>query len=641
MTTYKTPGVYIQEIPATGPIAGVGTSTAAFIGPALKGPVGVPTKITSWSAYKNTFGEYITAPRHYMSHAVEGFFKNGGTVAYITRVGTASRAFLDLEDRATDAGMALRVEAKNEGAAGNNITVQVQDAQIVTAAEASRAEAAIATTPVSANNRIHVTDANEAANFRPGDVVTITSTNERLTIDRIRGTEIIVTSNFSGTHSSGTVRIADLTSNQTTFRVQNGSGIEVGSVIRISQDGTGEDHIVDNFVADIVTLRQGLTNTFGMDSGDPPVAVQSFEFSLAIRVPNQADENFERLSMDSRHSRYFNKIVQSAAVTVRLPNLPSVSLPPENRPAILAATNLSGGTADNLNARAASHYTGGIDALNRVDDVNIVCIPDRTDATVQQAMIAHCEHMGDRFAILNAALNAPPFGAGSILEQRAALESQRGYAALYYPWIHISDPQGSNGDMLLVPPTGHIAGVYARSDAQRGVHKAPANELMTGVLKLERQLTNDEQGELNVEGINVLRVFPNQVRPNVWGARTTAPAAQTPWRYVNVRRLMLFIEESIEEGIQWAVFEPNNQALWEKLKRTIGEFLARVWRSGALFGATPEEAYYVKCDEELNPASVRALGQVYVEIGVAPVRPAEFIIVRIGQWEGGAEVSEG
>ena len=269
-------------------------------------------------------------------------------MAYITRVGTATKAFLDLSDQAADADTALRLEAKNEGAAGNNITVQVQDAQIVTAAEAARAEAAIATTPVSANNRIHVTDANEAANFRPGDVVTITATNERLTIDRIRGTEIIVTSNFSGTHTSGSVRIADLTSNQTTFRVQNGSGIEVGSVIRISQDGTGEDHTVDNFVADMVTLRQGLTNTYGMDSGDPPVAVQSFEFSLTIRVPNQPDENFENLSMDSRHSRYFNKIVQSATVTVRLPDLPSISLPPENRPAVLAATNLNGDQAQIL-----------------------------------------------------------------------------------------------------------------------------------------------------------------------------------------------------------------------------------------------------------------------------------------------------
>ena len=140
--------------------------------------------------------------------------------------------------------------------------------------------------------------------------------------------------------------------------------------------------------------------------------------------------------------------------------------------------------------------------------------------------------------------------------------------------------------------------------------------------------------------VNALRVFAGQVRPMVWGARTTAPPAETPWRYVNVRRLFLYVEESIQTGINWAVFEPNDRSLWKKLDRTIREFLTRVWRSGALFGATADQAFYVKIDEELNPASVRALGQVFIEIGMAPVRPAEFVIVRIGIWDGGTDVSE-
>lgn len=633
--TYKAPGVYIEELPATGPIAGVGTSTAAFIGPALKGPIKVPTKITNWSQFKDTFGEYISAPQQYMAYAVEGFFRNGGTVAYVVRVGTATRAFLQLDDRGS--GKALRVEAKEEGTAGNSITVQVQDAQIVTAAEAARAEA---TVDNAANNKITVTSAADTANFRPGDTVTIQGTTERATIARIRGSDIFLESNLTGTYTSGTLRIADLIANQRDFRVKNGTGLEAGSVIQISQGTTKENKVIGRVAADFVTLSQGLTNTYTMTSGDAAVAIQSFEFTLTIRAPNRPDENFEKLSMDSRHSRYFGKMVDSNSVTVRLPDVPSVAVPPDNRPAVLAATNLTGGAADDLSAISGSHYEDGIDALTRVDDVNMLCIPDRTDATVQQAMIAHCETMGDRFAILDAWRNAPPFGAGSVLQQRADLESQRGYAALYYPWLHIADPHAGNGQTILIPPSGHMAGIYARSDTQRGVHKAPANEMITGALKLERQLTEAELGELNIEGVNVIRAFPNRARPTVWGARTTAPATEAPWRYVNVRRLLLYIEESIEEGIRWAVFEPNDLALWEKLKRTISEFLTRVWRDGGLFGAIPEQAFYVKCDEELNPPSVRGLGQVIVEIGVAPVRPAEFVVIRIGQWEGGSEVTE-
>ncbi len=635
MATYKTPAVYIEEQPATGPITGVGTSTAAFVGPALSGPIAVPTKITNWSQFKQNFGSYINAPRRYMAYAVEGFFRNGGTVAYIVRVGTAARAFIELNDRGS--GKALRIEAKEDGTAGNLLTVEVQDAQIVTTATAARAEA---TVDDAANNKITVTSAIDASTFRPGDEVTIQGTTERVTIDRIRDADVFLVSNLAGSHSSGTLRIADLVPGQKTFRVSNGNGLEAGSVIQIDQSGTNEDRVVDAFTANFITLNLGLTNTYTMQVSDADVGIESYEFTLIVAGPSQPDETFEELSMDSRHSHYFAKTFDSVSTTARLPDVPSLEVPPDNRPAVIVATSLAGGLADDLSVIGASHYSTGIEALTRVDDVNILCIPDRQDATVQQEMITHCELMGDRFAVLDSARNAPPFGLGSVIEQRASLESQRGYAALYYPWISISDPQSGNGDLLMIPPSGNVAGIYARSDTQRGVHKAPANEMINGALKLERQLTDSEHGELNIEGINVLRVFPGRARPMVWGARTTAPAAEAPWRYVNVRRLLLYIEESIEEGIRWAVFEPNDLALWEKLKRTIGEFLTRVWRDGGLFGATAEQAFYVKCDEELNPAPVRALGQVIVEIGVAPVRPAEFVIIRIGQWEGGSEVTE-
>jgi uncharacterized protein len=282
-----------------------------------------------------------------------------------------------------------------------------------------------------------------------------------------------------------------------------------------------------------------------------------------------------------------------------------------------------------------------LDRLTRVPDVALVAVPGLVDAAAQATVITHCETMGDRFAILDGALDQQPLkNDGPLQTQRAGLLSHNGFAALYWPWMVIADPTAPAGSTatLTKPPSGHLAGVFARSDGQRGVHKAPANEALRGALDLTYRLNDTEQGALNHGGINALRMFPGQP-PLVWGARTLSDG--TPWRYVNVRRLFSYVEDSILTGVRWAVFQPNNFALWKGLERSITEFLTRVWQSGALFGRTPKEAFYVKIDEELNPSSVRALGQVIVEIGMAPVRPAEYVIVRIGIWDGGARVQEG
>lgn len=292
-------------------------------------------------------------------------------------------------------------------------------------------------------------------------------------------------------------------------------------------------------------------------------------------------------------------------------------------------------------------YTEALEALTRVDDVNLVCIPGQSDVAIQQAVLKHCTDMNDRFAILDGPdlgqTAKPSDKAGPLMKLRAGVVSPNGYAALYYPWIKISDPEtpadptDPNKRLLAVPPCGHLAGIYARSDNQRGVHKAPANEIVRGALDLNFLLNDTEQGQLNEGGINALRVFPGGP-PMVWGARTTSDG--TPWRYINVRRLFMYVEESIQEGIRWAVFEPNDLTLWKKLERTITEFLTRVWQTGALFGKTAKEAFYVRIDKELNPPDRQALGEVIIEIGMAPVRPAEFVIVRIGMWEGGARITE-
>jgi phage tail sheath protein FI len=282
----------------------------------------------------------------------------------------------------------------------------------------------------------------------------------------------------------------------------------------------------------------------------------------------------------------------------------------------------------------------GIGGLEVIEEITMLCAPDLMAAyqagalddtglkAAQLAMIAHCENMGDRVAILDAPPGLTPQQAGKWRRDEAGYDSK--YAALYYPWVEVADMEGKP---FMLPSSGHVAGIWARVDSERGVHKAPANEVVRGALGVEMQVTKGEQDLLNPMGVNCIRKFPGRgIR--VWGARLLS--SDPAWRYINVRRLFNYVEESIREGTQWVVFEPNDPFLWGRVTRDITAFLRTVWRSGALFGTTPEQSFYVKCDEELNPPEVRDQGQLIIEIGLAPVKPAEFVIFRISQWAGGA-----
>jgi phage tail sheath protein FI len=280
-----------------------------------------------------------------------------------------------------------------------------------------------------------------------------------------------------------------------------------------------------------------------------------------------------------------------------------------------------------------------MEGLQIAEDVTMVCCPDLMGAyiagaidrdgvkTVQLAMINHCEQMGDRMAIIDPLPDLTPQEVRTWRQSETNYDSK--YAALYYPWISIGGPDGKP---LAVPPSGHMAGIYARNDNERGVHKAPANEVIRGALAPVTPITKGEQDTLNPIGVNCIRSFAGRgVR--VWGARTLS--SDPAWRYINVRRLFNFVEKSIEMGTQWVVFEPNNPELWAKIRRDVGAFLTGLWREGMLFGNTPSEAFFIKCDEELNPSDVRDRGQLFIDVGLAPVKPAEFVIFRLSQYSGG------
>ena len=283
----------------------------------------------------------------------------------------------------------------------------------------------------------------------------------------------------------------------------------------------------------------------------------------------------------------------------------------------------------------------GINGLAIADEVTMVIVPDlitaatKADGTidlglwkaVQTSLITHCEMQANRMAILD----APP---GMTVQQIKDWRSDTAmydsaFAALYYPWIKIENPIATNGDAeILVPPSGHIAGLWARTDDTRGVWKAPANDTIRGCLDIERQITQTEQGLLNPIGINCIRAFGTRgIR--VWGARTLS--SDSDWRYINVRRLFNMVETTIMDGTQFAVFEPNDMSLWEGVKRTLSAFLGGLYRDGALFGSSPDQAFYVKCDAETNPPASIDEGRLIVEVGLAPVKPAEFVVFRISQ----------
>jgi phage tail sheath protein FI len=268
-----------------------------------------------------------------------------------------------------------------------------------------------------------------------------------------------------------------------------------------------------------------------------------------------------------------------------------------------------------------------LESFAAIDEIAIVAAPGLTTTTVQTAVKDHCKKLGDRFAILDSLETVDVISADAVT---ALNTSNSDYAALYFPWIQVFDPASKS--KIYVPPSGHLAGIYARVDTQRGVHKAPANETVMGAVGLKYNISKAQQDGLNPGGINCIRSLNGNIR--VWGARTLGGDANGEFKYINVRRLFNFLRESIDEGTQWAVFEPNSPELWAKIRRSVTAFLMMVWRSGALFGTTPEQAFFVKCDEETNPPEVRDAGQVVTVIGVAVVKPAEFVIFRISQWAG-------
>jgi uncharacterized protein len=667
------PGVYIEEFAPGAPIQGVGTATAGFIGIAAQGPVNEPTKITSWDHFTVGFGAQ-PVPGTYLWYAVRGFFENGGQVCYVVRASNGTYQRLTLNDRSTTAPgrPIVNLRARQPGALG--IAVSVADAPLLTNIPVYRPSATLAAqaTPleVTVVKDGAITAEQVANRFKPGDEVQFSTGTDTRTISTVTGSTVRFTSGTSALLAAGaTMRLANTPKGSRTIRLRpNGTTplptgqLVPGTILNVTQGTTSDAQVVESVVTETltegaqgsagplsyrVTFRSGLDISLNLDPAAAAPTASSTEVNLTVTFGG-SPVVYSHAAMDPAHPNYLIDVVNRDSAGLLLATL--VEPPPPNPiirsiPRVGAAAALnppSPGTAEDLSALTTAPFTSAIDSFTAIDDVNFIAVADRPTAqnalmaTVQQALITHCQLMADRFAVLDSDPGIALFGNDSLEVQRRGLDSTRGYAALYAPWLRVVP--ANDGPPILVPPSGHVCGIYARSDASRGVHKAPANEIVNGCVGVERRISLIDQGQLNTLGVNVIQVFQAGGRPILWGARTTA--TDTNWQYVNIRRLFLYLEESIQEGIRWAVFEPNNLALWQKVKRTLTDFLLRAWRDGALFGAKADEAFYVRIDDVLNPFSEQQLGRLHIEIGVRPSYPAEFIIVRIGIWDGGSEVTE-
>lgn len=583
MAEYLSPGVYVEEYDSGAtPMQGVSTSTAGFVGLAERGPViGQPQLVTSFADYKRMYGGYLSQAAYgsnrFLPYAVEQFFANGGARAYIVRAVPG-----DAKAGSRTTGV-LKLTAANPGAWAEDL-------------------------------RVVVTPASKAK------------------------TQVLA------------VNGADLT-------LKNADGFNPGDVVELFDGKTAAHATVKSVLDKVVTLDAPCT----LDVADTKVGtakyIKTCEITITARL-GETVETFENLSL--KPDALNNVCVKTAksdliCVEVTAAKAPAAPAPKEKdkdgkeipAPAPKAASivpyelcggsgsemvlTLQGGSNGSVLTVTPDAFLGkddgpgkrtGLQAFQENGNVSIMAIPGVTAPEVQASLIAFCENKKSCFAILDVPMELKK--TNDVANFRDMYDST--YAAMYHPWLEMYDAGAKRSAYF--PPSGAMAGIYARTDIERGVHKAPANEVVRGCTGLSCAYNEGEQDILNPIGVNLIRSFTGRgIR--VWGARTIS--SNGLWKYLNVRRLFIYVEESIKANTNWVVFEPNSTTLWNRVARTIETFLATCWRDGALAGSTPSEAFFVECGPTTMTQDDIDNGRLICQIGIAPVKPAEFVIFRITQ----------
>ena len=630
MPEYLAPGVYVEETSFRAKsIEGVSTSTAGFVGPTRSGPVGgAPELLTSVADFRRIYGDSLplvfdgAEVVNDVAHAVEAFFAEGGRRLYVQRVYVPppapaedhpdndilghARAWIDFTAEDVDPGAdnSARIVARFPGAAGNmRVTFEGR---------------------IGANALI------------------ITPTDRRLT--RIREFDVVwggtdATTVFRGDglfvvrrNAAGEFFLAgngeDVTLTEATLRVVRPVTLVVSVERRIVNSqglpAWGPDEVLGEFGIDARSAMSALTTL----SADPPTRYQDLTVPIAIRPGNLPPDADEATLASAR------RILGAAAITA----LVAANATAQDRRLVVTLAEGADGDLPGVDEYAGDPDANtGLGAFQSVEDISIVAAPgysrgfgegaaaDRV-AGIHNALITHCETMRYRIAVLD---SPPAFTVTQALDFRNRRSST--HAALYYPWVTVVNPV--DGSRLQLPPSGFVAGIYARNDIEHAVFKAPANEVVRTAIDFETRLNKAQQEVLNPEGVNCFRFLEGRGFV-LWGARTISDDPE--WKYVSLRRYFAYLEHSIDNSTQWAVFENNGPRLWDNVRRMVEDFLYNEWRMGGLMGTDPKEAYFVRCDLSTMTQNDLDNGRLVCLIGVAPVRPAEFVIFRIGQWTANA-----
>ena len=567
MAEYLSPGVYVEEFESGGkPMEGVGTSTAGFVGLAEKGPVGgIPQLVTNFADFRRTYGGFLS----------ENEFGEYRFLAYAVEhffVNGGTRCFITRvapeSAKCSEAAVGpLAFAAKDPGVWGDSISVKLY--------RSSKAR---------------------------------TQALEKLADGK--------------------------------YRVKNASGFNPGDIVMFTEGNAVEYNKVEKNQDNVITFEKDFSADITDTDLLPSKVITTCELSLEVKYADTT-ETYENVSFNIEAANFIEKKTAKSdliAVTYSGSNETGDLLAAlADDAGDVVAVEFTGGSNGSAADLTAADFIGtdggagnrtGIQSFLDNDVVSIMAVPGVTDPNVQLTLVAHCENLGSRFAVLDLPRNARKID--EIIAHRDIFSSS--YAGLYHPWLQVFDPLDKKN--IAIPPSGSVIGLFARSDNSRGDHKAPANEVIKACVGLDCQFNKGEQDMLNPKGVNLIRSFPGQGL-RVWGARTAS--TDPSWNYVNIRRLFIFIEESIKANTNWAVFEPNDQALWTRVQRTISVFLNNMWRNGSLAGASADEAFFVNIGRNTMSQDDIDNGRLVCVIGVAPVKPAEFVIFRITQNTGSAE----
>ncbi|MDT7689994.1 MAG: uncharacterized protein QOE46_2753 [Acidobacteriota bacterium] len=638
MPEYLAPGVYVEEVSYRAKsIEGVGTTTTGFIGPTRYGPVGgEPELLTSFADFERIYGgidSLIFEPTppgtaeetqpNFMAHAVRAFFDNGGTKLYVARVyeyDTTTTPIPDDTGSARAPGGTPIVFARFPGSGGNmRITLTVKVGPNVL------------TTDAGGNARISGLNDSDLVYLKQVGTPVAPAVPEDF-YDVHKNASGVVT--FDNATTSPAVTLGDLEA-PADYTVHL-----VTVVVSVLRPGRfSNDELIGEF-----SLHPDSRNSIAKYFQNEPESRNRFlHVPFAIRPGNI--KTGSALAPALLGTGMEDIVLRQVAPDSELATFTT----PRNArptPAELTVTlNLTGGsdgrlpTANSYRGNDTSAVMTGLFTFEGIDEISIVAAPgsayqseklsatdnDKRASQITSNLLTHVEKMRYRVAVLD---SPDQFVLSEVRNFRGKFDSK--YAALYYPWVKVLDPNDPDGIREIeLPPSGFVAGIYARNDVEHGVFKAPANEVVRDAIGFEMLLNKAQQDVLNPEGINCFRFFEGRGY-RLWGARTIS--SDPEWKYISVRRYFAYLEHSVDKGTQWAVFENNGDALWANVRRTVEDFLFNEWRSGALLGEKPEQAFFVRCDRSTMTQNDLDNGRLICLVGVAVVKPAEFVIFRIGQW---------